>query len=85
MTRKQSEALSISQPMKPRKLIISLLYRPAERCAAVKPIIGYLKSDYRLNRNHLKGNAGGRANVVLAAAACNDGQAIGHIHEREYY
>jgi IS5 family transposase len=37
--------------------------------AAVEPIIGHLKSDYRLNRNHLNGQAGDHANVVLAAAA----------------
>jgi len=42
-----------------------------KRRAAVEPIIGHLKSDYRLNRNHLKGKAGDRANVVLAAAAYN--------------
>jgi len=42
-----------------------------KRRAAVEPIIGHLKSDYRLNRNHLKGQAGDRANVVLAAAAYN--------------
>ena len=42
-----------------------------KRRAAVEPIIGHLKSDYRLNRNYLKGKAGDRANVVLAAAAYN--------------
>lgn len=42
-----------------------------KRRAAVEPIIGHLKSDYRLNRNHLKGKAGDHANVVLAAAAYN--------------
>jgi len=42
-----------------------------KRRAAVEPIIGRLKSDYRLNRNHLKGKAGDRTNVVLAAAAYN--------------
>ncbi|MBL4761377.1 MAG: hypothetical protein JKY93_01600 [Gammaproteobacteria bacterium] len=36
---------------------------------AVEPIIGHLKSDYRLNGHHLKGKAGDRTNVVLAAAA----------------
>lgn len=41
------------------------------RRAAVEPIIGHLKSNYRLNRNHLKGKVGDRANVVLAAAAYN--------------
>jgi len=42
-----------------------------KRRAAVEPIIGHLKSDYRLNRNHLKGKTGDHANVVLAAAAYN--------------
>jgi len=42
-----------------------------KRRAAVEPIIGHLKSDYRLNRNYLKGKAGDHANVVLAAAAYN--------------
>lgn len=42
-----------------------------KRRAAVEPIIGHLKSDYRLNRNYLKGKAGDKANVVLAAAAYN--------------
>ncbi len=42
-----------------------------KRRAAVEPIIGHLKSDYRLNRNQLKGKMGDRANVVLTAAAYN--------------
>jgi len=42
-----------------------------KRRAAVEPIIGHLKSDYRLNRNHLKGKSGDHANVILAAAAYN--------------
>lgn len=42
-----------------------------KRRAAVEPIIGHLKSDYRLNRNYLKGKAGDAANVTLAAAAYN--------------
>ena len=42
-----------------------------KRRAAVEPIIGHLKSDYRLNRNYLKGQAGDRANIILAAAAYN--------------
>ena len=42
-----------------------------KRRAAVEPIIGHLKSDYRLNRNFLKGVAGDKTNVLLAAAAYN--------------
>lgn len=39
--------------------------------AAIEPIIGHLKSGYRLNRNYLKGVAGDCINVLLAAAAMN--------------
>ncbi len=42
-----------------------------KRRAAIEPTIGHLKSDHRLGRNYLKGNAGDQANVVLAAAAYN--------------
>jgi len=42
-----------------------------KRRAAVEPVIGHLKSDHRLSRNYLKGDAGNKANVVLAAAGYN--------------
>lgn len=42
-----------------------------KRRAAIEPTIGHLKADHRLGRNHLKGNEGDQANVVLAAAAYN--------------
>ena len=42
-----------------------------KRRAAIEPTIGHLKSDHRLSRNHLKGDAGDKANVILAAAAYN--------------
>ena len=54
----------------PKKATKSLR-RWMKRRAAVEPIIGHLKSDYRLNRNYLKGKAGDAANVILAAAAYN--------------
>jgi transposase, IS5 family len=41
------------------------------RRAAIEPIIGHLKSDFRLARNYLKGTAGDLANALLAAAAWN--------------
>ena len=40
------------------------------RCS-IEPIIGHLKSDYRLARNYLKGFAGDTRNLLLAAAAWN--------------
>jgi len=40
------------------------------RCA-IEPVMGHLKSDYRLARNYLKGFAGDTRNLLLAAAAWN--------------
>jgi IS5 family transposase len=40
------------------------------RCA-IEPVIGHLKSDYRVARNYLKGFAGDTCNLLLAAAAWN--------------
>lgn len=39
--------------------------------AGIEPIIGHLKSDYRLARNFLKGSIGDSINLLLAAAAFN--------------
>ncbi len=56
-----------------------------KRGAAVEPIIGHLKSDHRLNRNHLKGKAGDRANVVLAAAAYNMAKLLDWFYWPNYF
>jgi transposase, IS5 family len=45
--------------------------REMKRRAAVEPVIGHLKADHRMGRNHLKGRDGDRANAVLAAAGYN--------------
>jgi transposase, IS5 family len=39
--------------------------------AAIEPVIGHLKSNYRMNRNFYKGLQGDIINVLLAAAAMN--------------
>ena len=41
------------------------------RRAAIEPIIGHLKSDFRLAKNYLKGAAGDLFNALLAATAWN--------------
>jgi IS5 family transposase len=41
------------------------------RRAGIEPIIGHLKSDFRLMRNYLKGSLGDSINLMLAAAAFN--------------
>ena len=45
--------------------------RQCKRRAAIEPIIGHLKSDYRLSRNYLKGVAGDEINLLMAATAWN--------------
>lgn len=48
--------------------------RKRKRCqrrAAIEPIIGHLKSDFRLSRNFLKGMIGDHINALIAAAAWN--------------
>jgi IS5 family transposase len=45
--------------------------REMKRRAAVEPVIGHLKAEHRLERNHLKGRDGDRINAVLAAAGYN--------------
>jgi IS5 family transposase len=42
-----------------------------KRRAAIAPIIGHLKSDFRLSRNLLKGQVGDEINVLMAACAWN--------------
>lgn len=56
-----------------------------KRRAAVEPIIGHLKSDYRLSRNHLKGKAGDQANVILAAAAYNMAKLLAWFYCAQYF
>jgi len=41
------------------------------RRAAIEPIIGHVKSDYRMERNYLKGFVGDEINLLLAASAFN--------------
>jgi IS5 family transposase len=36
-----------------------------KRRAAIEPIIGHLKSDFRLSRNLLKGQVGDEINVLI--------------------
>jgi len=42
-----------------------------KRRAAIEPIIGHLKSDFRLSRNFLKGIQGDEINLLMSAAAWN--------------
>lgn len=56
---------------KPDKNITKTKRKRHSRRAAIEPVIGHLKSDYRMGRNFLKGVTGDEINVLLAAAAMN--------------
>lgn len=45
--------------------------RMLKRRTAIEPTIGHLKSDHRLDRNHLHGSTGDKINALLAAAGYN--------------
>ena len=50
------------------------LLKKRKRCrrrAAIEPIIGHLKTDFRLSRNFLKGVTGDIINLLMAACAWN--------------
>jgi transposase, IS5 family len=56
---------------KPDKNISKEKRKGHSRRAAIEPIIGHLKHNYRMIRNYLKGVIGDEMNVLLAAAAMN--------------
>jgi transposase, IS5 family len=56
---------------KPQKNITKSKRKKHSKRAAIEPIIGHLKTDYRLGRNFLKGIIGDHINIILAAAAMN--------------
>jgi len=59
------------QVPRPDKNISRSKRKKHSKRAAIEPVIGHLKADYRLCRNFLKGILGDLMNVILAAAAMN--------------
>ena len=53
--------------------VTAAIRREMKRRAAVEPVIGHVKAEHRMDRNHLKGRQGDRINAVLAAAGYNFG------------
>ena len=51
--------------------VTATIRREMKRRAAVEPVIGHMKAEHRMDRNHLKGYDGDRANAILAAAGYN--------------
>lgn len=56
---------------KPDKNITKAKRNRHSRRAAIEPVIGHLKQDYRMIRNYLKGTTGDAINLMLAASAMN--------------
>jgi IS5 family transposase len=56
---------------KPDKTITKAKRKKHSKRAAIEPVIGHLKNDYRLCRNYLKGILGDLMNLLLSAAAMN--------------
>jgi IS5 family transposase len=56
---------------KPDKNITATKRKRHKRRAAIEPVIGHLKHDYRMIRNYLKGTVGDAINLMLAAAVMN--------------
>lgn len=51
--------------------VTAQIKRELKRRAAIEPVIGHMKEDGLLGRNHLKGRDGDRINAVLAGAGQN--------------
>ncbi len=45
--------------------------RELRRRSAVEPVIGHMKEDHRLGRNHLAGRQGDAVNAIMAAVGYN--------------
>ncbi len=56
---------------KPDKNITASKRKQHKRRAAIEPVIGHLKHNYRMIRNYLKGTHGDAINLMLAASAMN--------------
>jgi IS5 family transposase len=56
---------------KPNKNITLSKRKKHSRRAAIEPVIGHLKHDYRMLKNFLKGSFGDAVNIMLAASAMN--------------
>jgi IS5 family transposase len=69
------EETEIHLPKPPKKTASDYQKKKARerfrRRASIEPIIGHLKTDFRLVRNFLKGTLGDSINLMLAAAAFN--------------
>lgn len=71
-TKKQFDTTEIIAPRPTKDTARKTAYRKRfRRRAAIEPIIGHLKNQYRMNRNFLKGEMGDIINATMAGAAFN--------------
>jgi IS5 family transposase len=56
---------------KKKKSMKASLWKWYARRCAIEPIFGHLKSDHRLERNHLQGKDGDRMNAILSGCGFN--------------
>ncbi len=54
-----------------KRRLTAAIEREMKRRAAVEPVIGHLKAEHRMDRNHLAHRSGDAINAVLAAAGYN--------------
>jgi len=54
-----------------KRRLTAAIEREMRRRAAVEPVIGHLKAEHRMDRNHLAHRSGDAINAVLAAAGYN--------------
>ena len=54
-----------------RKALKPSLKAELKRRSAIEPVIGHMKADHRMGKNHLKGRSGDRFNVKMAAIGFN--------------
>lgn len=54
-----------------RRGLSAPLKRWLKRRSAIEPVIGHLKHDHRLQRNHLLGKTGDQINIMLSSSAWN--------------
>lgn len=54
-----------------KRRVTTAIKRQMRRRSAVEPVIGHIKSEHRMGRNHLAGEHGDAINAILAAAGYN--------------
>ena len=73
--KKQLKGVKISTPSKPKESDSPYIRRKTRekfrKRAAIEPIIGHLKSNFRMGQNYLKGEKSPKINAMLAAAGWN--------------